>query len=202
MPDRHVHGWRTQQDHAERRQRATLKTLLTPYPSLSRSVQDTWWFNNLMTWFIKIGCCNSTPAQRIKQWDKCYLKATIYHQEVFEFPQRIEKLIHLGLADKRYSKRCFENILQKSSSLLSFFLSPLSLLGTDGRIAGDTRVINTVGVIGSAKVWSVWLQIWTPDSRGLTYPWPSWIILMGKYLEAGDLTRITVVQTWCLVDHA
>ncbi|KAH0175698.1 hypothetical protein KCU67_g10, partial [Aureobasidium melanogenum] len=145
MPDRHVHGWRTQQDHAERRQRATLKTLLTPYPSLSRS----------------IGCCNSTPAQRIKQWDKCYLKATIYHQEVFEFPQRIEKLIHLGLADKRYSKRCFENILQKSSSLLSFFLSPLSLLGTDGRIAGDTRVINTVG----------------------------------KCLEDGGLTRITVFPT-------
>jgi hypothetical protein len=40
-----------------------------------------------------------------------------------------------------------------------FCLSSLSLLGTDGRIAGDTRVINTVGVIGSAKVWSVRLRI-------------------------------------------
>jgi hypothetical protein len=40
-----------------------------------------------------------------------------------------------------------------------FCLSSLSLLGTDGRIAGDTRVINTVGVTGSAKVWSVRLRI-------------------------------------------
>jgi hypothetical protein len=56
--------------------------------------------------FVKIGCCKSTPAQRIRQWDKCYPKATLYHQEVFKFPQRIEELIHLELADKRYSKQC------------------------------------------------------------------------------------------------
>ncbi|KAG9664677.1 hypothetical protein KCV03_g10099, partial [Aureobasidium melanogenum] len=56
--------------------------------------------------FVKFGCCKSALAQRIRQWDKCYPKATLYHQEVFKFPQRIEELIHLELADKRYSKQC------------------------------------------------------------------------------------------------
>ena len=56
--------------------------------------------------FVKIGCCKITPARRIREWDKCYPKATLYHQEGFKFPQRIEELIHLEFADKRYSKQC------------------------------------------------------------------------------------------------
>jgi hypothetical protein len=56
--------------------------------------------------FVKIGCCRSAPAQRIRQWDKCYPKATLYHEEACEFPQRMEELIHLEWADRRYSKQC------------------------------------------------------------------------------------------------
>jgi hypothetical protein len=56
--------------------------------------------------FVKIGCCRSAPAQRIRQWDKCYPKATLYHEEACKFPQRMEELIHLEWADRRYSKQC------------------------------------------------------------------------------------------------
>lgn len=56
--------------------------------------------------FVKIGCCKGLPAQRIRQRAKLYPEAALYHAEPFSFSQRIGRLTHLEMADKRRSKRC------------------------------------------------------------------------------------------------
>lgn len=56
--------------------------------------------------FIKIGCSNHSPEARVTQWTKCYPAAELLLKEAFDFPQRIEELIHLQLADKRVEMQC------------------------------------------------------------------------------------------------
>lgn len=56
--------------------------------------------------FVKIGCSNHSPTARVAQWAKCYPEAKLLLKEAFDFPQRIEELIHLQLADKRVEMQC------------------------------------------------------------------------------------------------
>lgn len=62
---------------------------------------------HIFTWpymphYIKVGCTKNSPAERIKQWAKCYPDAVAAYSVWLNFPQRIEELFHLQIVDKRY----------------------------------------------------------------------------------------------------
>jgi hypothetical protein len=52
--------------------------------------------------FIKIGYAKSSSATRLKKWNKCHEGAEILYSAPFIFPERMERIIHLQLTDKRY----------------------------------------------------------------------------------------------------
>jgi len=55
---------------------------------------------------IKIGYAKDTTCGRIKQWCKCNPGATQVFSVTFDFPHRMEELIHRQLADKRQELKC------------------------------------------------------------------------------------------------
>jgi hypothetical protein len=52
--------------------------------------------------FVKIGYAKSSPATRLKIWNKCHEGAEILYSAPFMFPERMERIIHLQLIEKRY----------------------------------------------------------------------------------------------------
>jgi hypothetical protein len=56
--------------------------------------------------FVKIGCSNKEPDRRIKEWRSCHPLATEQDRCKFEFPQRMEELVHLRLNTLRSEVIC------------------------------------------------------------------------------------------------
>ena len=52
--------------------------------------------------FFKIGCAKTSAENTVKDWERCDPEAEVIFNEPFQFPERMEDLIHLHLIDKRY----------------------------------------------------------------------------------------------------
>lgn len=66
----------------------------------------------IFTWsclegYVKVGCTKGGSAKRIKQWSRCYPGAVEAHSMEMSFPQRMEELIHLQMAGRRYDISCY-----------------------------------------------------------------------------------------------
>jgi hypothetical protein len=55
---------------------------------------------------IKIGYAKDTTNDRVKQWHKCHPGATRVFNITFDFPHRMEELIHTQMANKRQELEC------------------------------------------------------------------------------------------------
>ena len=67
----------------------------------------------IFTWkhlpgYVKVGCAKGDSAKRIEQWAKCYSGAERVHSVNVSFPQRMEELVHLQMAERRYEVYCDE----------------------------------------------------------------------------------------------
>lgn len=92
-------------------QRNSATTLLQKLKSPIESNQFEGGVVYLFTWdkqpgFVKIGCAKGLSDRRVAQWAKCYPRLTPNFDMKFDFPQRMEEMIHLELAGKRYEMRC------------------------------------------------------------------------------------------------
>jgi hypothetical protein len=57
--------------------------------------------------FVKIGYAKSSTARRLKTWNKCHQGAEILYSAPFMFPERMERIIHLQLIQRRhYIRAC------------------------------------------------------------------------------------------------
>lgn len=52
--------------------------------------------------FSKIGYSGHSAMRRVEDWQTCHAGATLSHAAKVEYPQRIERLVHLQLAQYRY----------------------------------------------------------------------------------------------------
>jgi ferredoxin len=52
--------------------------------------------------FVKIGYAKSSMARRLKTWNKCHRGAEILYSAPFMFPERMERIIHLQLIERRH----------------------------------------------------------------------------------------------------
>lgn len=52
--------------------------------------------------FVKIGYVKASAKTRVAQWSKCHSGAELFSYAPFAFPERMERLIHLEMADKRH----------------------------------------------------------------------------------------------------
>lgn len=92
-------------------QRNSKTTLRMKLESPIKDNQFPTGFLYIYTWdsmpgFVKIGCAKTSSAKRVAQWAKCHPALTLAFHTDFIFPQRIEELVHLQLADKRYEVSC------------------------------------------------------------------------------------------------
>ena len=57
---------------------------------------------------VKVGSTKSSVAERVKEWRKCYYKPQILCSERFQFPQRMEELVHLQFVANRREVLCWK----------------------------------------------------------------------------------------------
>lgn len=91
------------QDRARRSVREKLGSLIKDNEHRAGSAYGFTW--DVVPGLIKIGYANDTTSDRVKQWRKCHPGATQVFNITFDFPHRMEELIHAQMADKRQECR-------------------------------------------------------------------------------------------------
>jgi hypothetical protein len=125
--------------------------------------------------FVKIGYAKSSTARRLKTWNKCHQGAEILYSAPFMFPERMERIIHLQLLQRRH---CIKACVACGRSHIEWFkISREEAV----QIICDWRDVNRENTLyTSDRTLSMW---WRRRIYGLTSPVTARILLTIREAE-------------------
>ena len=121
--------------------------------------------------YIKIGYTSNSSQSRVQDWQSCHPGATLCVSTAFDFPERMERLIHLQMAKQRHKIMKCKNCMKTH---FEWFKLPIAVVS---QIIGDWKEVITK-------------EPFYDSTRALTKAWHSRIQNMNNEIMGAALLAV------------